>query len=498
MKRIFELFTMSAVVVLSFTSCLDRMPQDAIPERKALKTVSDANQAVIGIYADFKSSALYSGLLTLLPDIQSDLVYAVDGFSNTYGDIWRWEILSTTPEITSVYGSLYGIIRDCNFFFDYLPQVRENINSDDDFETLRSLEGEAHFARALAYSELIKLFCKAYDPKTADEELGVVIADSYLNPGKLVRSSLSESYCFVIEDLKEAAEKVEYIETNNQPYFIESAVEALWARVCLYMQDWDGAIEHSTNVIGNPKLALSSVNTNYTTGSSVSDFGYMWTYDQATEIIWKIGFTETSRGGNLGSVFLRYNNVYYVPDYVPASDVLSSYESNDMRASTFFRQITTGHSHRLTWPLLVKYEGNPRFTAMGVRHCNMPKVFRLAEQYLIRSEAYCMKGQWKAASDDLTTLRIARYSNYGSASLSASNWQDEISKERVRELYMEGFRLQDLKRWHKGFTRKPQSNSVKNGSSLKIEADNPLFVWPIPQHELEAPGADIKPNDSNR
>jgi hypothetical protein len=56
----------------------------------------------------------------------------------------------------------------------------------------------------------------------------------------------------------------------------------------------------------------------------------------------------------------------------------------------------------------------------------------------------------------------------------------------------------DLKRWHKGFERKPQSESLDNGSSLKVEADNALFVWPIPQHELEAPGANIEPNESNK
>ena len=63
---------------------------------------------------------------------------------------------------------------------------------------------------------------------------------------------------------------------------------------------------------------------------------------------------------------------------------------------------------------------------------------------------------------------------------------------------MEGFRLQDLKRWHKGFERKEQTNCVKEGSTLKIEADNPLFVWPIPQHELNSPDAEIQPNESNR
>ena len=31
-----------------------------------------------------------------------------------------------------------------------------------------------------------------------------------------------------------------------------------------------------------------------------------------------------------------------------------------------------------------------------------------------------------------------------------------------------------------------------------VLSDNPLFVWPIPQHEIESPGADIEPNESNR
>ena len=65
-------------------------------------------------------------------------------------------------------------------------------------------------------------------------------------------------------------------------------------------------------------------------------------------------------------------------------------------------------------------------------------------------------------------------------------------------MFMEGFRLQDLKRWGKGFERKPQEQSVSDGSSLKIEAGNPLFVWPIPQHELDLPGSAIEPNESNK
>ena len=127
-------------------------------------------------------------------------------------------------------------------------------------------------------------------------------------------------------------------------------------------------------------------------------------------------------------------------------------------------------------------------------------MFRLSEQYLIRAEAYAQKKtpDYAKASKDIAELRKARYSSNASASLNADNAMDIIEEERVKELYMEGFRLQDLKRWHKGFERTPQEQSLSNGSSLKVEADNPLFVWPIPQHELESPDANIQPNESNR
>lgn len=88
-------------------------------------------------------------------------------------------------------------------------------------------------------------------------------------------------------------------------------------------------------------------------------------------------------------------------------------------------------------------------------------------------------------------------------SLSEENFIEEIANERVRELYMEGHRLQDLKRWGKlyrggeGFTRTPQKSSLSEGSSISIKADDVRLVWPIPQHELEAPGSEVVKNESN-
>lgn len=225
----------------------------------------------------------------------------------------------------------------------------------------------------------------------------------------------------------------------------------------------------------------------------------MWTNDHSTEIIWKVGFTINSYGGALGRIFANYDYQTLKPDYVPALWVLNSYDANDLRATTFFQSFTTGYDHALTWPLLIKYFGNEEFTNYRILHVSMPKVFRLSEQYLIRAEAYVQKGDYGKAGSDITAIRMARYSSYGgSTAMSKDNAMDIIEQERVKELYMEGFRLNDLKRWHKGFERKPQDQSLSNGSSLKVEKDDPLFVWPIPQHEIEAPGANIEPNESNK
>ncbi len=502
-KQIKRLIVWAAVGLMA-TSCLDKYPEDAIPASEGMTTVDEANQIVLGIYSAYKSSALYSGYLTLLPDLQSDLAYAVQGYSNTYGDIWRWDILSTNSEIEAVYQQLYVVIGRCNYFLENVDKIAQNTVDDDELARLDLYKGEVYFARALAYSELIKSFCKAYDPATAAQELGVALVSSYSNAGRPTRASLEDSYQFVLNDLDEAALYLQLDDDNtdvlyNTGYFTIGAVNALYARVYLYMQDWQKAVDYSSKVIDSKKYFLSSVNQS-SSDANFNAYEYMWQYDASTEIIWKVQFEVSSYGGRLGQVFLNYDYSSYKPDYVPARWVLELYSGTDLRYDAFFATMTTGYSHGLRYPLLIKYFGNQNFLASNILHVNMPKPFRLSEQYLIRAEAYCNQGAAgiSKAAKDLATLGNARYSSYGSSSLTASNWQQVIEEERVRELYMEGFRLNDLKRWGKGFEREAQTATVAPGNSLEIKASNPLFVWPIPQHELESPDADIQPNESNK
>lgn len=505
----------AAAVALTAVACLEKYPESSIPEADAMQSYNDAEQHVNGIYASLKSSYLYSGLLTLLPDIQSDMVYAVEGNSNTYGAFWRWDFRPIDTEIEGVYGSLYAVIGNCNFYLERIDELMARQTDDDIIDELEIYTGEVYAIRAMCYSELLKCYCKAYDPATAQSEPGVVLRTKYSEPEPIKRASLESSYRFVLEDLARAEERLSDDDDHNlasSAFFTLAAAQALHARVALYMQEWDEAIKYATKVIDRKNcFELASVRSAAPDGASW--FDYMWAYDASYEVIWRIGYTATSYGGALGQVFLNFTTdyTYFYPDYVPAASVLNSFEAGDARDDAYFADssqgIVIGYANTLDWPLLVKYYGNRELVSRYIYHVNMPKPMRLAEQYLIRAEAYCRKGRYAQAGADLTTLRQARFTTGGAITVNDGNWLGTIASERMKELYMEGFRLHDLKRWgteyadlHDGYSisRTPQQLSQEVGSSLKVTPDNPRFVWPIPQHEIEAPGAQLEPNDSNR
>ena len=154
MKNTYNILLKAAAVIAvaaGLTSCLEKFPGDAIPESEGMKTFNDAEQTLTGIYSSLMSGALYSGYLTLLPDIQTDLVHAVQGNTNTYGTLWQWDIRPTNAEIEAVYGALYRVIGQCNFYLDQVDALRADLTDDETITYLDFYTGEVYCARALAY-----------------------------------------------------------------------------------------------------------------------------------------------------------------------------------------------------------------------------------------------------------------------------------------------------------------------------------------------------------
>ena len=94
-----------------------------------------------------------------------------------------------------------------------------------------------------------------------------------------------------------------------------------------------------------------------------------------------------------------------------------------------------------------------------------------------------------AAYDVLYELMYARDASISFNPVSGLSLRHLIRAERERELYGEGFRLTDLKRYGEGFKRQnPQSVqlSYELGMDLNIKADNTRWLWAIPKAETDA------------
>jgi hypothetical protein len=105
-------------------------------------------------------------------------------------------------------------------------------------------------------------------------------------------------------------------------------------------------------------------------------------------------------------------------------------------------------------------------------------MFRLAETYLIRAEAYLGLANTASAAADINAVR-----NRSSADpvLPANVTLDYILDERMRELGVEEKRLFTLMRLGKWYDR-----VVKCNSYYAAQADPKYNLWPIPQSVIEA------------
>ena len=489
---------LGALLFISCDDFLDIRPTGMI----IAETGAEYRALLTDVYSRFPDDR---GKTTFLSDeMTSDAKYIKekeDKYIDSYGsyfDIWSWADYNRGE-----LGSLFewrGYYHSC-YIANYIIEHKDEITKASQKE-IDQLVGECYMMRAYIHFLLVNLYAPAYPHCEPATTRGIPLSVKADVNAVLKCSSVEQVYKQILDDI-DSAEKLMNVERWDEGLsyrFNTTTAHALRARVALYMGDWQTAVEYSTKLISRTDRFELSLASYTVTSDGMNEVDYLWHYDSGYEVIWRIGYTSTSYGGALGQNFLSFNNdyTYYYPDYVPAQSALSLYKSGDARYNAYFAELSTGYSHQLSWPLLIKYYGNRELLSLYIYHVNMPKPIRLAEQYLIRAEAYCNLGKFGPATTDISTLRNSRYSNKGGTlSVSEDNWMQVIDEERVRELYMEGFRLNDLKRWGKGFERTPQASVQAEGSKLKVEPNNPRFVWPIPKHEIEAPGSEVVGNASN-
>lgn len=485
MKKI--LYTLLGVVGFTLSSCdMDLNPYDKIPTGEALKSLNDFKSFRNGFY-DY-SQGLFTGSYVMQPEIQADGLNAVIDYSNNYGSWHRWQF---TAEDGGQWANFYYLISNCNLVLEKGYELMHTFSAAEQAQ-LKQYLGEAYFMRALAYEELAIRFCKAYTHANPATDLGVSLVTKY-NPSSNAstypsRSSLEDTYKLINNDLDSAAKYVVTPGEHNSGYATEDAVSALRARVALQMGNYATAIAYAKPLVDGG---------NYPLVTSIAEMRRMWVNDQSTETIFQPIFISGQMGSETGGVLVdkSLGGTNINPDFLPTQTVLEMYDAeNDLRFPVYFNRARMNFS---TGDVVLyycnKWPGNPALYTGATNFINMPKILRIAEMYLILAEAYNESGDAGNAVTYLNALRSKRILNYNNPSYSGNALTLEIRKERQRELYMEGYRLWDLKRYGEGFAgRVPQNetfvylNGNENSTAINKAAGDFRFVWPIPVHETNA------------
>lgn len=468
-------------ISLAVSSCnLDKFPENSISRDQAFEKVSDAKNWDTNFYAQLRARVY--GYYWYVSDIQADQLNATLDFGNSVGAPHRWsdDFNSDNYEIRDQYLNYYSALKNVNLSIEKFPTIPTTTEAEK--KELNQYLGDAYLTRAYYNFKLANRYAKAYDAKTADTDLGIPLVLTYDIYELPSRSTLKQTYDQILLDLGQAKTLLAGVAgTPGSKYYTIDVVNALEARIKLYMGDWAGAKAAADAVIATNKYVL------YNTAETVKA---MWAEDKTNEDI-LISSISLVEGPNQNSVYHGYEAATktYRPSFVPTQGVINTFEDSDFRKNVYFKMVDLYQGGK-SYPgyIVSKYPGNPALQSSTASNVNTPKIFRIAESYLISSEAAFQAGNSAAALTRLNELRVARGLK-ALVGVTGDALLREIKSERTRELAFEGFRLDDLKRWKEGFTRKDPQNldflSTGEGYTTKtVQANDNKFVWGIPGYDM--------------
>ncbi|OQP59245.1 hypothetical protein A3860_37975 [Niastella vici] len=384
-----------------------------------------------GIYANLSSRSNYGigigdlATLSLSAGLSADEFTLYSGVSNTKYIAYYRNNLTSAKDGFEFWNSIYSYIFTCNSAIEGL-----NNSSSLTPSVKQQLLGEAKFMRAFFYFYLANLY----------GDVPLILNTDYKVNAALARSPKAQVYLQIIADLKDAQDLLTafYVNgvINNTAERVRPnkwAATALLARAYLYTNDWANAEAQATAIISNTNLySLTTLNSTFLKNSSES----IWQL-QPVNSGWN---TEDAKVFNLFSTPVGLSNTK--PAYL-SSTLLNSFEVNDKRLINWVGKYTdTTPNPDVDYYFPYKYKS----ATNGLIVSEYLMVFRLAEQYLIRSEARAQQGNISDATSDLNAIRF-RAGLPNTAATTQSSLLTAIQHERQIELFSEwGHRWLDLKR----------------------------------------------------
>lgn len=413
---------------------LDVNPRASVVEQDAYDEAVEIETAVMGLYDGLQDAdGAYGRNAVVYPDLYAD-VLEFTGTYQTDREVDQHTVTASNVAVAEIWEDFYDVVNRANNVLAAAPALESEVGA----EQVDEWTGQAYFARALSFFNLVRFYGGV--PLTLEPTWGL---EGDFQPA---RASVADVYGQIEDDLTAA---IPLLPESGSSYTATAmAAEMLLAKAQLEQGACGPALTHLDNVIGGPYSLLE----NYDDVFAVADndeliFSLEYTVNDANALaFW---FFSDEYGGRLG--------------FAPTVDLESSYEGAE-RASASMAYDSYG-------PFGYKF----REIATGAD--DVP-VLRLADAYLLRAEANLCEG---AAADvvlaDINEVRD-RAGLVGLDPAVVNTTEDltqAIAHERFLELAMEGQRFFDLRRL--GLAEE------------ELELESYRLLFPIPQTEL-----DVNPN----
>lgn len=471
------------VLTLSFSSCRKFVevppPTSIVTENFVFTTDATAISVMTDIYRSMNAISIQgASSIALFAGLAADEYKLNDGVVDQSCLSYYKNALSQTS--ASISGGehwkpLYNFVFRCNAAIEGLassstltPVIRQQ------------LLGEAKFMRAFFYFYLVNMYGDVPLALTTDPNINAL----------LVRTSKTLVYNQIIEDLKEAKEKLSenFLDVSLLGTSVQRvkptkwAAAALLARVYLSNGSWTESEQQSSFVIDNTGLFSLLMNLNDVF------------LKNSREAIWQTQPVDASFNTVEAKALIIPPTGPSIPSNpVQLGDLLErSFETGDKRTlygnwvDTTIYKLPNGAWDTISYPYKYKaYLPNTNINN-STGTTNMTEYFmvlRLAEQYLIRAEARAMLGEIGEAQQDLNAIRVRAgliqvFPPDQAALLHA------ILKERRHELFCEwGHRWFDLKRTGKIDEVMNIATLLKSNGVVQWQPYQALY--PIPLTELQ-------------
>ena len=481
MKKI--LYTMILACCTLLTSCddwLEVKPYDKISEGELLKSEEGYQKMLNGIYIDLNSEALYGKTLTVEMIEVMGGAYTIGTDNSVWGNYkdlssYKYATEYWRGRLDQTWNKAYALILNCN-------KILETIDENQHLFTGGSyyvVKGEALALRAMLHFDMLRLFGPVYskdsDKKaipyytkqtntpepilTAEEVAGQVAADLE-DARTLLANDPVKTEGTLMSGAQDGTSNFMRYRALRLNYY---AVEALLARVCLYMGDKKDAFKYASDVIKTADNGIFPfVDKSLVTGSPADPDRIF-----SSEVLFAL--TNTSRG----TIHKNFYDPSRLPNYV-------FYMDNSLMSNIVFGGATTtggyqdDYRYRANWiatgsnRYFYKYSD---MVANGSIQNTMIPMLRLGEMFLIAAESQ---------SNDLA--KGVQYVNALRRNRGVANLQtltpDLIKYEYIRELYGEGQLFYLYKRRNSDVITSANSNKNPKASDL-------IFVVPLPDSETE-------------